>query len=55
MTCIFMLVRGLMAINVGCDFCNRSSIPSVYQWSRMLTLGKLADLNYSLIGGLLLD
>ena len=24
-----MWVRGLMAINVGCEFCDRGSIPSV--------------------------
>ena len=45
---IYSRARGLMAINVGCEFpaCARS---------RMLTLGKLANLNHILSGGLLLD
>ena len=47
-------VRGLMAINVGCEFSGRGSIPGVCR-SRVLTLGKLANLNQNLNGGLLLN
>ena len=45
---------GLMAINVGCEFRGRGSISSVCQITDA-ELSKLANLNHSLHGGLLLD
>ena len=47
-------IWSIMAINVGCEFRGRGSIPSVCQITDA-ALGKLANLNHSLNGGLLLD
>ena len=47
---MFLWVRGLLAINVGCKFRNRGSIPSVCQITD--TDLELANLNHSLNGGL---